>query len=296
MSSKESFLEYLHFEKHYSQHTVSSYQNDLEQYFQFLKVHMSDDDPVKASGTDIRSWVVSMMEEGYSSSSVHRKISTLRTFYKYLRREGIMDSDPLVRVLLPKKRKRLPVFIDEESIDRLLDRFDFGSDFDGIRDRTIIEMLYLTGMRRAELIGLRDSDIDFTGNTVRVTGKRSKQRIIPLAESFTGALETYHALRKDMNFENKELCFFVTSKGNKLYEKFVYNTVNRYLEMVTTVEKKSPHVLRHTFATAMLNHGADLNSIKEILGHANLSATQIYTHTTFEKLKRVYNDAHPRAK
>jgi len=296
MSYKESFLEYLQFEKHYSQHTVCSYQNDLDQYFQFLNIHMAGADPEKASGTDIRSWVVSMMDEGYSSSSVHRKISTLRTFYKYLIREGIMDSDPLVKVLLPKKRKRLPVFIEEDSINILLDRYDFGDDFDGLRDRTLIEMLYLTGMRRAELIGLHDSDIDKISATVRVTGKRNKQRIIPLVESFILSMDRYRAVRDDMNFENKESWFFVTSKGNKLYEKFVYNTVNRYLEMVTTVEKKSPHVLRHTFATAMLNHGADLNSIKEILGHANLSATQVYTHTTFENLKRVYNDAHPRAK
>lgn len=296
MKFKGSFIEYLQFEKHYSPHTVCSYQNDLEQYYNFLKIHCSEADPLSVAGSDIRSWVISMMNEGYSSSSVHRKISTLRTFYKYLRKEGYLDTDPLEKVLLPKKRKRLPVFIEEDSLDNLLDRYDFGDDFDGIRDRTMIEMLYLTGMRRAELMGLRDSDINIEENIVRVTGKRNKQRIIPLLDTFSTSLLRYKALRDDMNFENKELWFFVTSKGNKLYEKFVYNTVKRYLELVTTVEKKSPHVLRHSFATSMLNHGADLNSIKEILGHANLSATQIYTHTTFEKLKSVYNDAHPRAK
>ncbi len=295
MKHKESFLEYLQFEKHYSQHTVSSYRNDLRQYYQFLSTHRGSSDPLAAEGSDIRAWLVSLMEAGYSSSSVHRKISGLRSFYRYLRREKLITGDPVDKVVLPRRRKKLPVFVEEISLEKLLDTYDFGDDFSGLRNRTIIEMLYLTGMRRAELITLKDLDFDLKGGSVKVTGKRSKERIIPLAESFLRNIEKYILLKNDVGFENHEGWFFVTDKGNKLYDKFVYNIVTRYLNLVTTVEKKSPHVLRHTFATHMLNHGADLNSIKEILGHANLSATQIYTHTTFEKLKSVYNQAHPRA-
>lgn len=295
MGYKESFLEYLQFEKHYSQHTVSSYKNDLEQYYTFLSTHRGDEKPLEASSSDIRAWVVSLMESGYSATSVHRKISGLRSFYRYLRREKLISGDPVEKVVLPRRRKRLPVFVEEVSLEKLLDRYDFGDDFSGVRNRTIIEILYLTGMRRSELITLKDNDFDLSDRSVKVTGKRSKERIIPLAESFLQNIERYIQLRNDIGFENKEGWFFVTDRGNKLYDKFVYNIVTRYLTLVTTVEKKSPHVLRHTFATHMLNHGADLNSIKEILGHANLSATQIYTHTTFEKLKSVYKHAHPRA-
>ncbi|MDX1315049.1 MAG: tyrosine-type recombinase/integrase [Eudoraea sp.] len=295
MTEKESFLNYLRAEKHYSLHTVSSYRNDLEQYVNFIGIHRGSESTVDVDGNDVRSWVVSLLDSGFSVTSVHRKVSALRTYYKFLRREGLIKSDPMEKVILPRKRKRLPQFVAEDSIGNLLDRYDFADNFQGRRDRTIIEMLYLTGMRRAELIGLKESDLDFEGASLKVTGKRNKQRIIPLLESFTGSLRQYLSLKEDMNFSGSEGWLFVTDSGNKLYEKFVYNIVNRYLEMVTTIEKRSPHILRHSFATHMLNHGADLNSIKEILGHANLSATQVYTHTTFEKLKSVYNDAHPRA-
>ena len=199
------------------------------------------------------------------------------------------------RVVLPKRKKKLPVFVGEESLDNLLDNYDFGNDFAGIRNRTIIEMLYLTGMRRAELVGLRRGDVDLNSNVLKVTGKRNKQRLIPVIDSFRTRLEEYIEVRDRSIASPVDDWFFLTDAGNKLYDKFVYNTVKRYLTMVTTIEKKSPHVLRHTFATHMLNHGADLNSIKELLGHANLSATQIYTHNTFEKLKKVYKQAHPRA-
>ncbi len=295
MGYKESFLEYIQFEKHYSQHTVSSYRNDLGQYYAFLSAHTGSENPLEVASSDIRAWVVSLMESGYSAASVHRKISGLRSFYRYLRREKLIYTDPVEKVILPRRRKRLPVFVEEVSLEKLLDTYNFGNDFPGIRNKTIIEMFYLTGMRRAELVSLKDSDIDLKDRSVKVKGKRNKERIIPLAESFIKNIEKYLLLRNDVGFENKGGWFFITDRGNKLYDKFVYNIVIRYLALVTTVEKKSPHVLRHTFATHMLNHGADLNSIKEILGHANLSATQIYTHTTFEKLKSVYNLAHPRA-
>ena len=296
MNYKESFLDYLRFEKRYSQHTVRSYQNDLDQFLDFIASHTGSQDLSSLASADIRSWMVSLIEGGYSTVSVHRKISALRSFYRFLRREGYVSHDPVEKVVLPKRRKRLPQFVEEGSMDRLLDRYEFGSDFSGMRDRTIIEMLYLTGIRRSELIGLRDQDIDLSGQVIRVTGKRNKERLIPLVGSFCHNLQAYIELRNDLGLENPGRWFFITSKGNKLYDKLVYNIVNRYLELVTTVEKKSPHILRHTFATHMLNHGADLNSIKEILGHANLSATQVYTHNTFEKLKEVYKQAHPRAK
>jgi integrase/recombinase XerC len=198
-------------------------------------------------------------------------------------------------VVLPKRKKTLPVFVEEEALSKLLDEYSFSDDFAGIRNRTIIEMLYLTGMRRAELIGLKNSDVDLSDGSVKVTGKRNKQRIIPMVKPFMKRLDEYVRVRDEIFLPVNSGWFFITDKGNKLYDKYVYNTVNKYLTLVTTIEKKSPHILRHTFATHMLNHGADLNSIKELLGHANLSATQIYTHNTFEKLKKVYKQAHPRA-
>jgi len=295
MSHKESFLQYLQIQKRYSLHTVRSYLNDLDQFYSFLLSLGLPADPVAVTSHDIRAWIVSMLDKGYSTVSVHRKISCLRVFYRYLRKEGILKSDPLEKVVLPKRKKTLPVFVEEEALTALLDNFSFGDGFAGIRNRTIIELLYLTGMRRAELIGLRDNDLDLTDCSLKVTGKRNKQRIIPIVKPFIKRLEEYIKVRDENIVPVNNGWFFITDKGNKLYDKYVYTTVNKYLGMVTTIEKKSPHILRHTFATHMLNRGADLNSIKELLGHANLSATQIYTHNTFEKLKKVYKQAHPRA-
>jgi len=295
MSHKESFLQYLQIEKRYSLHTVRSYLNDLDQFYQFLLSLGLPEDPVGVTSHDIRAWIVSMLENNYSTVSVHRKISCLRVFYRYLRKEGIVKNDPLEKVVLPKRKKSLPVFIEEEAMNTLLDNFSFGDDFAGIRNRTIIELLYLTGMRRSELIGLKDNDVDLSDGSLKVTGKRNKQRIIPLVRPFIKRLDEYIRVRNENVATLNNGWFFITDKGNKLYDKYVYNTVNSYLAFVTTIEKKSPHILRHTFATHMLNRGADLNSIKELLGHANLSATQIYTHNTFEKLKKVYKQAHPRA-
>jgi integrase/recombinase XerC len=295
MDHKESFLQYLQTEKRYSPLTVRSYLNDLDQFEKYLNTQELSVIPDGITSHDIRSWIVSMLENGYSSVSVHRKISCLRVFYRYLRKEGFTKTDPLEKVVLPKMKKRLPVFVEEDSINRLLDDLDFGNDFKGIRNRLIVEMLYLTGMRRAELTGLRDIDVDTEGASVKVTGKRNKQRIIPLLKPFTVRIEEYLKARNEAFPDIEKRWFFVSNKGNKLYDKYVYNTVRRYLTMVTTIDKRSPHVLRHTFATHMLNHGADLNSIKEFLGHANLSATQIYTHNSFEKLRRIYKQAHPRA-
>ncbi len=295
MNHKESFLQYLQIEKRYSSHTVRSYMNDLDQFYLFLSSQLLPEDPVTVTSHDIRAWIVSMLENDYSTVSIHRKISCLRVFYRYLRKEGHLKNDPLEKVVLPKRKKTLPVFVEELALSNLLDNDSFGEGSGGLRDRTIIEMLYLTGMRRSELIGLRINDVDLNEGTVKVTGKRNKQRIIPLVRSFVPGLTEYLKSRKENGGAEANDWFFITPKGNKLYDKYVYNIVHRYLEMVTTIDKKSPHILRHSFATHMLNHGADLNSIKELLGHASLSATQVYTHNTFEKLKKVYKQAHPRA-
>lgn len=300
MTYKESFLQYLTTEKRYSPHTVRSYSNDLDHFFNFLSEEGLCDDAAQVTSREIRKWISTLLDRDnqnkYKTVSVHRKISCLRVFFKYLRKQRIITSDPLDKVSLPRKSKTLPVFIGEDEIGRLIDTFEFPEGFGGIRDRSVIEMFYLTGMRRAELIGLRMSDVDLNERTIKVTGKRNKQRIIPVVTPYTLRLKEYIRLRNEVKTAGTDDWFFITDKGNKLYDKSVYNIVNKYLSvsMVTTVEKKSPHVLRHTFATHMLNRGADLNSIKELLGHANLSATQVYTHNTFEKLKKVYAGAHPR--
>jgi len=293
MDRKESFLQYIRTEKRYSRHTVTSYKNDLDQFFEWLGVNAPDLAPEGVTSGEVRAWMISLIERGCVTGTVHRKMSALRAFFRYMRKHGMSSTDPMSGVKLPKKAKQLPVFVAEEALDRLLDDYQFGDNFSGVRDRTIIEFLYLTGMRRSELISLRDEDVDLSSGQVRVTGKRNKQRVIPLTGSFIKSLEVYLESRSRAGHAGD--WFFVTEKGNKMYDKGVYNIVKRYLSMVTTVEKKSPHVLRHTFATHMLNHGADLNSIKELLGHASLSATQVYTHNTFEQLKKVYKQAHPRA-
>ncbi|HUX55526.1 MAG TPA: tyrosine-type recombinase/integrase [Bacteroidales bacterium] len=295
MSHKEWFSQYLQTEKRYSPHTVRSYLTDLDQFYSFLSSQGLSDDAVSATSHDIRAWIVNMLDNNISPVSVHRKISCLRVFYRYLRKQGFVINDPLQKVVLPKRKKSLPVFVEEVALNKLLDDYNFGDDLAGIRNRTIIEMLYFTGMRRSELIGLRNLDVDLKEEAIKVTGKRNKQRIIPLVKSFVKRLEEYIKIRDEFIDAGNDGWFFITDKGNKLYDKYVYNTVTNYLGIVTTIEKKSPHILRHTFATHMLNHGADLNSIKELLGHANLSATQVYTHNTFEKLKKIYKQAHPRA-
>ncbi len=295
MDHKESFLQYLRVEKRYSPLTVRSYINDLDQFENHLIYGGFSGNPSDITTGDIRSWIVSLVEKGYTAKSVHRKISSLRVFYRFLLKGGYVTSDPAAKVVLPKIRKRLPEFVAETSMDKLLDGNEFGGDFAGIRNIVIIEMLYTTGMRRAELTGLKDTDIDIQGATVKVTGKRNKQRIIPLLKPFILRLEQYIKVRNENFPDRAEGWFFISDRGNKMYDKYVYNTVRRYLAMVTTIEKKSPHILRHSFATHMLNRGADLNSIKEFLGHASLSATQVYTHNSFEQLKKIYKQAHPRA-
>jgi len=243
----------------------------------------------------IRSWVVFLMDSGYSPRSVHRKLTSLRTYCKYLIGLGELDANPLDRVLKPKLNKRVPAFVEEAKMDQLLDDFDFGDDFEGVRNRLILDLLYQTGMRRSELLGLTTRSVNLSGRSLKVMGKREKERIIPISDGLIHSIEHYLLVREHVLKDPLVETMFVTVKGSPVYDKLVYRIVNRYLAMVTTLDKKSPHVLRHTFATHMLNSGADLNAIKELLGHANLSATQVYTHNTFKKLKSIYNQAHPRA-
>lgn len=289
----EKFLKYLKFEKRFSEHTILAYCSDLRQYTEFCKTENITAE-LNIDYRVIRQWIVSMMENQITPRSVNRKITTLKSFYRFLMKEGIIGSNPMDRILSPKTKKTLPFFVEKKQINKLLDDVDFfGEDFEGSRNRLMIEMFYMTGIRLSELINLTLRDIDPAALSVKVLGKRNKERIVPFPLSFKIRIEEYLAKRAEINSNSEFL--FITAKGAKIYEKLVYRVVLKYLELVTTIDKKSPHVLRHTFATHMLNNGADLNAIKELLGHANLSATQVYTHNTFEKIKNIYKQAHPRA-
>lgn len=291
---RDSFLDYLRFERNYSEATVVSYGIDLTQFEDFIK---SVDEELTVEEVDsdlIRQWEISLMEKGYTSTSVNRKLSTLRSFYRFLLIRGKVEKDPVRKVTGPKNKKPLPSFLKEEEMNRLIDETDFGQGFIGCRDKMIIEMFYATGMRRSDLIGLNDVDVDFPASLVKVTGKRNKQRLIPFADELRQSMEEYIKVR---NEEVSDRCeaFFVNKNGKRLYDNEVYNLVKRNLSKVVTLKKRSPHVLRHTFATTMLNNEAGLESVKELLGHSSLSATEVYTHATFEELKKVYKQAHPRA-
>jgi integrase/recombinase XerC len=293
MTRIHDFLIYLQAEKRYAPHTIKAYKNDLNQFHAFCQE--TGREGMDLHFRTIRSWVVQLMDSDYSARSVHRKLTSLSTFCNYLIKEGHLDSNPVERVLKPKMNKRVPAFVEEGRMDILLDDFEFGHDFTGIRNRLVLDLLYQTGMRRSELIGLKLGSINREGKSIKVMGKRAKERIIPLGDELLAAIDNYLLLRKEMVTEKDTDRLIITEKGRAAYDKLIYRIVNNYLAMVTTLDKKSPHVLRHTFATHMLNRGADLNAIKELLGHANLSATQVYTHNTYKKLKSIYNQAHPRA-
>jgi integrase/recombinase XerC len=288
------FLKYIQSIKHYSPHTVRSYRMDMEQFFTFCSIG-EDEDETSIDHHLIRNWIVELIETGHSARTTNRKISSLKTYFRYLLKEGIVAVNPVNKVLTPKSEKRLPVFINENQMDHLLDDIEFGDDFSGLRNRVIIETFYNTGARLAELINLKVTDVDISQQLMKVLGKRNKERIIPMNGNYSVLLEKYFQAREIEFPDDKNEWMFLTKAGKKVYPRLIYRVVNRFLSMVTTSDKKSPHVLRHTFATHMLNQGADLNAIKELLGHANLSATEVYTHNTFEKLKSVYKQAHPRA-
>jgi len=293
MLYKDDFLSYLRFEKRYSPHTVASYDNDLKQYHIFCK--QAGNDGFTLDSSMIRMWIVSLLEQGDTPRTVNRKLSCLKTFSRYLMREGIIKVNPLNKVLKPKMSKRIPAFVDESKLNDFLDNYQFGDDFQGIRNQLIIELLYQTGMRRSELIGLKTSSVNFIESQIKVLGKRNKERLIPVNNDLLKRVREYMILREKMFPGHISDSLLLTAKGQTVYPKMVYRIITGFLNLVTTLDKKSPHVLRHSFATHLLNRGADLNAIKELLGHANLSATQVYTHNTFEKLKDIYKQAHPRA-
>jgi len=291
----DSFLNFLRFEKRSSPHTILAYQNDLESLAAFLVVECALDKPEEATHLYIRSWIVKMMEDGIGPRSVNRKITAVRSFFKYLMRQGLVKINPLLRIQGPKSPSRLPVFVEEDKMEQLLTKVDFGEGYEAIMKKLIVELFYGTGMRLSELIHLKTNDVDFYQSSLKVLGKRNKERVIPIGKILQSQLSQFIELRKNAKAGKFDSYLFVHENGKKLSEMFVYSLINFYLGLVTTLDKKSPHVLRHTFATHMLNHGADLNAIKEILGHANLSATQIYTHNTIEKLKDIHRQAHPKA-
>ena len=290
------FLQYVKYERRYSEHTSISYETDLRQFAEYFEKSRSKEfDPRIIETNDIREWIVALMRQGDKSSSVNRKLSALKSFYKFLMKVGYVQHNPMKQVVSPKKEKRLPVFLREGELDELLDDIKdaFSSDFDGVRDKLVIESFYNLGIRLSELIGIEDKDVDLLNRVVKVTGKGNKQRIIPFGKSLEESMREYLTIRRVTT--GTEGPFFQKEDGLPMYPMMVYRIVNKYLKYVSSQKKKSPHVLRHTFATAMLNNGAEINAVKELLGHANLSATEVYTHTTFEQLQKIYKQAHPRA-
>lgn len=293
---KEKFIEYLRYEKNYSSLTEISYLNDINQFEEFIK---AKDDKLTITSVDrdiVRIWMGSLIEQGFKASTVNRKLSSLKSLFKYLTKSNVIENNPAKSLSGPKSISRIPSFVNERQMDYILDdSTNFSEDFIGVRNQFLIEILYLTGMRRAELISLKDSDIDFNNCTLKVTGKRNKQRLIPFSDLTKEKLNNYIQIR-DNEIENKSPFLFVKEDGNAMYPKLVYKIINNHLNSISTLSKKSPHVLRHSFATVMLNNGAEINSIKELLGHSSLSSTEIYTHVTFEEMKKTYQNAHPRAK
>jgi len=287
---KNKFIKYLSAEKRFSEHTITSYSTDLDQFSIFLsEEHQISNEVSEISFQIVRSWIASLLEKGVTPRSVNRKISTLKTYFKFLIRENIILESPMLKIVAPKSKKRLPVFIEENQIENLLNEVEFDEGFIGERDKLIIELFYVTGIRLSELINIKIFDINFSNSLIKVLGKRNKERLIPLSINIVNELQTFV---KKHNLNNY---LFTNLGGTKVYTKLVYRVVKKYIGKISSVSKKSPHILRHTFATHMLNNGADINAIKELLGHANLSATQVYTHNTIEKLKTVYKQAHPRA-
>lgn len=294
MSYQESFLKYLRFEKRCSDHTIVAYRKDLDQFEDFLFKTVGDFNILEVNGKQIRNWVVSLMDQGLTAKTVNRKVTSLKSFFKYLMREELISSTPLETVTTPKIPKKLPYFLDEDSLHRLLDNGYFRNDFEGVRDKLIISFFYGAGIRLSELVALKDQDVLQNETLIRVVGKNNKERIVPYPRSMNKLIEEYKLIRETAVGPSGTV-FFLTEKGKPVYTKLIYRVVKKNLSLVTTLEKKSPHVLRHTYATHLMNRGADINAVKELLGHSNLAATQVYTHTTTEKLQRIYKQAHPRA-
>ena len=291
---KEAFLDYLRLERNYSERTIVSYGTDLREFEGYLEKTEAELDFTKVHADVVRNWISELMDEGRTVTSVNRKLSSLRSFYRFLLRRKEITVNPMLKIVGLKKKKPLPSFVREKDMNRLLDGLSFDEGFEGCRDRTILEMFYTTGMRLSELIGLDDVDVDLSARLIKVTGKRNKQRLIPFGDELAEDLLIYIKVRNDA-FPDGVEAFFIRKNGKRMYPMQVYRIVKRNLSKVVTLKKKSPHVLRHTFATAMLNDNAELRAVQALLGHESLATTEVYTHTTFEELKKVYEQAHPRA-
>ena len=287
------FIEYLSFEKKYSSHTVRAYNDDLNSFQTFCKITFDNEKLGDVNYSQIRSWIVKMVNENISNRTVNRKISSLKSFYKFLVKTKQIKESPLLRHQALKISKRVQVPFSEKEINEVIDNLNEFDDFESVRNKLIVELLYSTGMRRAELMEIKQSSINFTNSTLKVLGKRNKERYIPLLNSVQQTLKTYLDLRKEIKSDSENL--LITIKGNKIYPTLVYRIINDYFSAVSSKVKKSPHVIRHSFATHLLNEGADLNSVKELLGHSSLASTQVYTHSSLNELKKVYNQAHPRS-
>ncbi|MEA5139000.1 tyrosine-type recombinase/integrase [Arcicella rigui] len=289
----EFFLKYIQFEKRSSEHTLTAYRIDMKQFTEYLQKSYDFSHPQLADFQMIRSWIVSMAEKKVENRSINRKIATLRTFYKFLLKKKIIEKDPMFKVSALKTGKSIPSFVRESELDTLLDDVQFSEDFSGVRDKLVLELLYGTGMRLSEMINLKEQDIDAYKRVLMVLGKRNKQRVIPINEQLLLLIQQYKEFKISEKLVNEYL--IVTDKGEQCYPVMIQRLTKKYLSLVTTLTKKSPHILRHSYATHLLNKGADLNAIKDLLGHSSLSATQVYTHNSMEKLKKIYEQAHPKA-
>ncbi len=293
VSMRDSFLKYLKFEKRYSAKTILAYQTDLQQFQDFLNDEFDAVPSEEANHGIIRSWVVSLVESGLDAASVNRKIACLRSYFKFLIKQDVVAKDPMAKIKILKTKKKLPHFVQETDMAKVLDQTDFGNDFDHLRDQLVLELLYGTGMRLSELIGLKDSSVNLRDRTLKVLGKRNKERVIPFTAGLVQRIETYRKIR-NREVDRKNDFLMVMKTGEPLYPMMVNRIVKKYFKN-SNIEKKSPHVLRHTYATHLLNHGAEINAVKDLLGHSSLAATQVYTHNTMEKLKKVFDQAHPKA-
>ena len=291
----QSFLDYLKFEKRFSQHTVLAYETDLIAFFDYVTVQYGDTPLPQLTHLYIRSWLAQLKENGLTAKSINRKISSLRSFFKYHLKQGQIEQSPMAKITAPKNEKRLPQFVAERDISTLFNHVEFSDDWNGKTDRLLLLLFYNTGMRLSELIGLKESSFNYGNNTVKVLGKGNKERLIPLNEVLLEAVKAYGVLKKLLPVETLADNLLVSEQGKALAPRAVYTRVRKYLNLVTTIDKRSPHILRHTFATHLTNNGADINAVKELLGHSSLAATQVYTHNTIEKLKNIHQKAHPKA-
>lgn len=294
-SEADSFLEYLKFEKRYSPHTIRSYQDDLTFFFEYLSAEYAELSVKDIKPTFIRSWLAKQKEKGASAKTINRRISTLKSFFKYQLRQEVIETSPMTTIVSPKQSKRLPNYVEQKDTEVLFEHVEFPDNWEGLMNKMILELLYCSGMRLSELISLKETQVDLYKNRLKILGKGNKERIIPFSQEMKTNLEQYLKEKKNQFGETAIEFLLVNEKGNKLYPKYVQLVVKKYLSLITTIEKKSPHVLRHTFATHLMNNGAELNAVKELLGHSSLAATQIYTHNTIEKLKDIHKKAHPKA-